>query len=399
MKRKSLGLVGILLAALATVLFARYLPGAGPGENGASSTNAEPRVHAVRTLPAARRVFETSVATQGNIAAKVFADVPARVFGPLDAVYVDEGDRVEAGETVLFQVDRENLERAARIAEQDLAVARHAEAEGAANLERVQADLDKATLDFERFQRLVAHQAATRETLEQVESRYRQSEAMRKHAVAVVALSRERSVQAEIALEIARKNLDDSAVTAPIGGVVTQRMSEPGEIAEPGKPVLRIEDTGALEVSAFLPAAHYAAIVPGTSTLRVAVGVIDAGEHPVSYKSPTIDPALRTFEVRCVLSPPPEGVAPGAMAQVAAPLAHEEAIGVPRDAIQTRGGQPVVFVVDGNRARQVTVTPGTTSDGWVAVSGGALAEGTPVVVAGQDMLDDGDAVSVAEGGG
>jgi multidrug efflux pump subunit AcrA (membrane-fusion protein) len=133
--------------------------------------------------------------------------------------------------------------------------------------------------------------------------------------------------------------------------------------------------------------------------LRVAVGVIDAGEHPVSYKSPTIDPALRTFEVRCALSPPPEGVAPGAMAQVAAPLAREEAIGVPRDAIQTRGGQPVVFVVDGDLARQVAVTPGTTSDGWIAVSGGALAEGAPVVVAGQDMLDDGDAVSVAEGNG
>ena len=65
--------------------------------------------------------------------------VSARVSGVLDAIYVDEGDPVEAGKTRLFQTDSLNLKRSEEVAEQQLSVAEHSLKERLANLDQVQA--------------------------------------------------------------------------------------------------------------------------------------------------------------------------------------------------------------------------------------------------------------------
>lgn len=392
-----------LLVAVLTVLFGaygmRWISANGDIAIAAAqpSSGAEEGVP-VQTTPVTRRIFERAVVVQGNVTSKRFADVSSRVFGPLDAVYVDEGDRVEESVTLLFRVDSENLQRAMQLASQDVALAELSEQETAANLERVEADLEKATIDFERFQRLLASQAATRDAVEQQESRFKQISAQRKHAAAVVDLSRERTRQASTALAIAERNLSDSAVLAPISGVVTRRLAEPGENAEPGKPVIRIEDTATLEVAAHLPAEHYAAVQPGATAMRLSVAGVAAGSPLVSYKSPTIDPRLRTFEVRCLIEEPGAGIAPGAMAHIEVPLEHTEGLGVPEESVQLRGGQPVVFIADGGHARMVPVETGLSSDGWIAVTSPSLLEGVAVVSTGQDLLGDGDPLDVKEGG-
>jgi multidrug efflux pump subunit AcrA (membrane-fusion protein) len=54
----------------------------------------------------------------------------------------------------------------------------------------------------------------------------------------------------------------------------------------------------------------------------------------------------------------------------------------------------VVFVRDGGRARLVKVSTGLETDGWVEITGGDLARGAEVVTAGNDLLRDGDPVTV-----
>jgi RND family efflux transporter MFP subunit len=341
-----------------------------------------------------RRNFEQAVMTQGNVQAKNVAMVSPRIPGTLEKIFVDEGDHVVATQTKLFQTDAVKLEQNVTIREHDLAVVLCAEKQAKASLEKVTADFEKAELDFKRYERLLAKDATTQDIFEQQQSNYKQLAANVKVSQAQVELVAEQVRQAEAALAIALKDLADSTVVAPINGVISMRMAEPGETGSPGVPVFRIEDTNLVEVSAFLPAAIYPSVEAGRTLMRIQVAGIDLGDRMISYKSPTIQPKLRTFEVKCLLQNPPEGVAPGAMADIAVILTSREGLGIPTVSVQQRGGQSVVFVVEGNSAVQKNVQTGLENDGWTELLDDNVTESMQVVSMGQDMLDDGAAVSI-----
>lgn len=135
-------------------------------------------------------------------------------------------------------------------------------------------------------------------------------------------------------------------MVSTITGTVSRRVLEPGEMADSGTPVMRIEDTSVLEVSAFLPAQFYAAIEPGV------------------------------------------------IADIEVLLEHARGYGVPRNAVQERGGRPVIFIVEGGTARMQPVETGLETNGRIEVRGADLRPGMPVVTMGQFMLNDGAAVSM-----
>jgi len=345
-----------------------------------------------------RRTFEQVIVTQGNVEANNVAMVSPRIPGTLEKFFVDEGDKVIAGQTRLFETDSVKLQQNLTISEHDLAVARCAERQAQANLEKVSADFDKAELDFKRFERLLEKKAATQDVFEQQQSRYRQIAAAKKLAEAQVELAAEQVRQAEAALAIAQKDMADTTVFAPISGRISLRMAEPGEMGEPGRPILRIEDSSLVEVSVFLPAVYYPAVVSGQTQMKVNVSGIDLGLQTISYKSPTIDARMRTFEVKCLLKDPPDGIAPGAMARTVGVLESREGLGVPSAAIKQRGGQNVVFVVTDNVSHQVTVRPGIENEGWIEIREGELDEQSDVVTMGQYMIEEGTKVTVQEEG-
>jgi len=322
--------------------------------------------------------------------------VSPRVPGTIETIFVDEGDAVVAGQTKLFQIDAVNLEQQVQIKQHATVVAECSRREAAANLERVAVDLRKAELDYQRFERLRDKQAVTADAFEQQESRYHQLQAACRLAEAQVELAAAKEAQSQAELAIARKDLADAVVYAPIDGKVSARLQEPGEMGSPGHPVVRIDDTSVVEAAAFLPAEYYAAVVPGQTAMRIQASGVDVGRHVITYKSPTIDPKLRTFEVKCVLSDPPEGVTSGAMVQIVVTLESRRGVGVPSPAIQQRGGRAVVFVIENAVARQVPVTTGIETDGWTEIREGDLKEGAWVVTMGQYMMEAGMAVSVQQ---
>jgi RND family efflux transporter MFP subunit len=345
-----------------------------------------------------RRTFERVIVTQGNVEAKNISMVSPRIPGTIEKFFVDEGDSVIAGQTKLFQTDSVKLEQNVAINEHDLAVARCAQQQAQANLEKVSVDFEKAELDFKRFERLLQKEATTQDAYEQQRAGYKQLMASRKVAQAQVELAAERARQAEAALAIATKDLADTTVSAPISGKVTIRMAEPGEMGAPGQPVLRIEDANLVEVSAFLPADAYPVIKAGQTKMRIQVSGIDLGLRTISYRSPSINAKLRTFEVKCLLKNPPDGIAPGAMAMITVVLDSREGLGIPSVAIQQRSGQNVVFAVKDDIAHQVTVESGIEMDGWTEISGGQVNEETAVVTLGQYMIEEGTRVVVQKEG-
>lgn len=383
-------IVIVVLAAVAGVLCGQAT--AEPSSQGAKTTASVQTP--VMVTPAAMRQFERTLVVQGNVQTKEFAMVSPRIGGTLEAIYVDEGDAVVAGRTKLFQTDAVSLERNVQIKQHATTVAECSRREAIAGLDKIDADLYKAELDFNRFKRLYDQNTVTADAFEQQQSRYRQLQAARNLAEAQVDLATAKENQSKAELAIAQKELADATAYAPISGKISQRLREPGEMGSPGQPVLRIDDTSVLEVAASLPAQNYGEVAPGQTPMRVQVSGIDLGSQVITYKSPTIHPKLRTFEVKCLLKNPPAGVAPGAMAQIAVVIETRQGLGVPSSAIQNRSSGTVVFVVRDGAARQETVATGIEAAGWTEVRQGQVKADEQVVTLGQNMLNDGAAVQI-----
>jgi HlyD family secretion protein len=348
---------------------------------------------AIRVQPAAARTFERRLTVQGTLEAKFTAQVAARADGNLDAIWVDEGDVVAAGETALFQIDPVQRENALTIARQALAVAKASLAVAEAAARKTAAEGRKAALDFGRYERLHQESKVSLGEFESADVVRAQAEAGIAVAEAQVDLAKRQVRQAEASLAIAEKNLGDTKVIAPISGVVSTRHTEPGEQISVGKVVLRIEDLSTVEAAAYLPAQYYPEVTPGQTTFRLGIHGREAGAHAVTFRSPTINPVLRTFEIKGRVDSADGLAVPGSMADLTLVFESRESLGVPGAAVLVRGGRPLVFVARNGRALARPVETGLQNDGWTEIRSG-LEPGEHVVIEGQTQLHDGMPVDV-----
>jgi RND family efflux transporter MFP subunit len=342
--------------------------------------------------------FEELIETSGNVEAKNYALVSARITGTIDEVYVREGDHVIWGETRLFQTDKIKVTQDVEIARQAVSVAESGLRARNATVARVEADFEKAQIDYERYKRLYEDdKAVTQNAFESQESRFKQLRAALDEAKAAADLAQSQLEQAQSSLIIKSKDLADSLVIAPISGYISVRYKEPGEMAGSGTPVVRIDDTSVLEISAYLPAEYYTRVSTGATKMDVIIDGIDIGELPLSYRSPTIDNRLRNFEIKAVIKDPPGGITSGAMAKIRVVMERHDAIGVPRQSVIPKAEGTVIFLADQGRAKMEKIRKGLETDGWVEIKSGSIKEGQSVISMGQDRLKDGDAISITKG--
>lgn len=183
--------------------------------------------------------------------------------GRIDAIDVDVGDRVTAGQ-VLARLDTRALD--AQIAAADAQTAETA----------AQTALAAETED--RQAQLLERGHISRQRYDEVRTSTRAARARQNAAAA----------QAD-ALRVQR---DLSVVTAPFDGVVTARHADEGAIAQPGQPLLEIVEADALEIRVGLPQRVAAGLQPGASHRFV----IDGAPVDAVFRSSTgvVDRQTRT---------------------------------------------------------------------------------------------------------
>lgn len=378
---------------------------AEPSQNGASErtnpaggsgTPAAPAdaVPVVLT-PAKEMIFEERLIIAGSVLAKRYALVSARIPGTLDQIFVEEGDYVEAGKTKLFQTDSVKLAQAVAIAQEQLRVADCAVREKEALLEKTLVAQQQALTDLARYRDLNARNAVATQVVEHQQAQCRQLEADVRHVQTLIDLAKAQLEQARLNVKVAEKDYADSLVVAPISGRVSLRLKEPGESAGSGTPVLRIDDLTLIEISVFAPAEYYDRIEVGKSKMRVTVGRTEVGELTVTYKSPTVEPKLRTFQVKCLLENPPADVVPGRLAQTTLLLQSRRGVGVPIAAVVQRENHQMVFSAKDGKAAATAVPLGMQTDGWWEVLSG-IEPGTPIISMGQTLVSDGTPIRVIE---
>ncbi len=183
-----------------------------------NNAGAEQAVLSVETVMPSQNDIGSTLSADGTISAKDTANVSAKVNGvAIEQVLVEEGQRVKAGQ-VLAVFDTDAVQQQILQAEADVAEA--------------EATLTNAKADAARVLPLIDIDAIS----QQEADRYRTSE-LRAHAALQASKAR---------LNNQRLSLNNATVTAPVSGIISEKMIEVGMVAG-GEPLFTIIKDGILE--------------------------------------------------------------------------------------------------------------------------------------------------------
>ncbi len=379
---------------LSIVACVALLTGCGKKEVATEARTLADNVLNIRTQVAEKRVFERRMTVQGSLASDESAMVASRIDGNLDAVFVDLGDVVKKGETKLFAIDPIALESRVLIAESNVNTAKAQQRVAEATARRAAAEQKKAVLDFDRYDRLHKDARVSDNEYEQIAIQRESVDAAVAIAEANIELYTQQVAQFEAALAIAKRNLSDATIVAPIDGIVGGRFMEPGEQAKSGTHIIRINGVQKIKASAYLPASYYEDVVTDKTEFRLFVDKIDRGLFKVVTKSPDVEMRLRTFEFRGMVEGQSWAI-PGKMADFEVVFESHEGVAVPDEAILVRQAGSIVFVENEGVVREVVITTGLRNAGFSEVLEGLIG-GEHIVVEGQSQLYDGRKVAVVK---
>jgi len=332
----------------------------------------------------------------GYVTAEREATVSAQIQGELSQVYVQEGEHVHRGQ-VLARLDDSTQRAVLEQAGAQLAAAR-------AQLRQYQVQLAQARRDLARDAALIGQHLVSEQALETAQTQVA--------ALAAQVLTQRRAVAvASAGVQAARVQEDYTVVRAPFSGVVIDKAAQMGETISPffggggftQTGIATIVDMSSLEVDVDVNEAYIHRVQPG----QQAVAVLDAypdwriAAHVIAIV-PTADKSKATVKVRVAfqkLDPrilPDMGVRVSFLKERSAAAGGEAmpagTVWVPASAVVQRAGRAVVFVVEGDRAHERPITPGTVQGDLRAVQG--IATGTAVVQSPPERLRDGARIAV-----
>ena len=206
-----------------------------------------------------------------------------------------------------------------------------------------------------------------------------------------------RTAEAESALESARAAGDQASatesfttITAPFDGIITEKLVEPGNMASPATPLLRLESARGFRLEVRLDESRLAGVRNG-DRVNVFLGSGNAQVTGiVDEVSRTVDADTRAFLVKIALPDMP-GLRSGQFGKARFRGETRRALIVPPSAIVRRGQLTSVFVVDNGRARvrlvdlnESEVVAGLTGSEVVILSPApGLTDGRTVIAGGK----------------
>ncbi len=292
--------------------------------------------------------------------------VSSRVMGPVVAVRVQAGDRVRKGQA-LIEILPQTID------------GQVAQAQGAKA--QAEAALALAQKNYTRFENLHKQDAASDLELDMARMQFEQ-------ATGAVA-------QADGAVQSASSVAAEAIVKAPFPARVVDKLIEVGDLAAPGRPLVRLESLSGRKVWLTIREADIERITRGQElTLRFDTRS-DLGDvsGTVDEIISAADPATHTFTVKVTLGnlDVPSGIA----ARALLPGDETSRLAVPASAVFVRGGLELVVVrnQDGT-ARTRAVTTGSMIDGDRIEILSGLSEDDQIVVDAPGPVADGTPVEV-----
>lgn len=198
--------------------------------------------------------------------------------------------------------------------------------------------------------------------------------------------------QAKSQLEVAKKNLADCRLVAPVSGIVGKRLVGAGETAMPSQAVVSILDISTVKVKVAIPEAEISGISANTSsTIKVEAvnGTFSGGKIEKGVQA---DAVTHTYDIRINVANGERKLLPGMVASVlfaATQSQHTGQLAVPVTAVQRKAdGSLFVWTISGDStAHRTAVTTGETAGNRIIITDG-ISDGNRIVTEGYQKLSE-----------
>ena len=359
--------VVLLIAGVLRALSTRKAQQAAVAELATQRTQTVVELGAGDVVQVKTRELARGLPISGALKAVNTAVVKARVSGELQGLTVREGDSVKAGQ-VIARIDSTEYQARLRQAQQQAQAA--------------SAQVDIARRLFDNNQSLVAQGFISKTALES--------------SMASLASAEATYRAAQAGAEVAAKAMNDTVLRAPLSGLISQRLAQPGErMAIEGR-IVEIVDLTQLELEATLGAGESLDVRVGQSALLQ----IEGTAKPVNAKVVRVNPIAmagsRAVLVYLAIDAAP-GLRQGLFAQGTLGTDRLQSLAVPLNAVRTDKPQPYVQLVSNNLVLHQTVAIGTRGevDGQTMVAIKGVPEDATILSGAVGTLRDGTTVKLA----
>lgn len=342
----------------------------------------------------------------GTVRSKTTSTISPKVTGHIMAIYVNEGDQVTTGQLLIQIDDRDAAARLSK-AQAGLDEARNALEEArraiqAAESAKAAAEAQRtlATSTYQRYKELLERNSVSQQEFDETNAKYKAAVADAERADEFLQSVKAKRRQAAAKIEQAKAGVIDAQVylaytklPSPIAGLVTTKHADIGNLAQPGTPLLTVEDNRHYRLEATVQESQANRIQLGH---EVPVTITALGDAKLLGKVaeivPTADPASRSSIVKLDLPSHPS-VRSGMFGKAEFPVGQKQGITVPLSAIIQRGQLTGVFVVDqADTARLRLVKTGKQYGNRVEVLSG-LNQGETVVSENVEHVREGNRIS------
>jgi membrane fusion protein (multidrug efflux system) len=273
--------------------------------------------------------FKHYVKLRGKAKTDNNVSVSPKRSGRINRIYCEEGDQVKQGEK-LVQLDRETIQR---------------------NIDQIKTNLAHARNLYKRQKNLWEQEIGS-------EVKY------------LNAKNRVENLEKE--LSTAKSRLANTSITAPINGKVDAIFMNPGEMASPASPLLRIVNLRKMKVVAS-PAERYLDDIRPNDSVKISFPKLGIKRtRPVSHVSSFIDPDTRTFEVNIKIQNKQGLIRPNVLATIRfSDYTNQDCVIIPTKLLQSSNGENYLFTAKNKngkyRAHKTPIKTGRSYQGMTEI--------------------------------
>jgi RND family efflux transporter MFP subunit len=399
---RSFPALALLCAALLAVSGVACGKDSTPARAAGGAKVQEPRP--VRVAAATVGRLPRTVTVTGTLAADEEVVAGFKVAGRVSEIAVDLGSPVRKGQLLArldptdFRIRVEQAEAALRQVRAGLGLPRDGSGESVdpektALVREARAVLEEARLSRDRMAQLGEKNLIARSEVDASLSRLLVAESRYQAALEEIRNRQELLAERSSGLALARQQLADAVLSAPIDGAVRERRASVGEYLAAGAPVFSLVRTHPLRLRVAVTEREAPSVRVGQAVRVRLEGdpAVHAGR--VARLSPSIQEQNRTLVVEAEVANRDGRLRPGSFARAEIVVeADRTAVTVPAGTVVTFAGLEKVFVVKEGKAVEkrirtgrrsgdrVEILEGVAAGELVVVDPGSLVGGTPVTV-------------------
>lgn len=356
-------------------------------QNQPGATNA---TRQVKTARVEETPFGETVTANGTLAAFDQSTASAKVAGRLGSISVDLGSVVHRGQ-VVAQLEPNEYKLRVQQSEAALGQARarlglspegtddKVSAEQTGTVRQARAQLDEARLNRDRAVRLVEQGVVAKADFDAADATFKVAQSRYQDAIEEIRNRQALLAQRRSELAMARQQLADTAVFAPIDGIVQLKRASVGEYLAAGAPVVDIVRMNPLRLRAEVPERDAGTVRFGQN-VRVSIeGDTKIYLGQIKRLSPVIAAQNRMLLVEADVQND-GNLRPGSFAKAEIVTNDAKmAVTVPTNAIVTFAGIEKVIVVQNGKALEKPITTGRRNGEWTEILAG-VSVGDQVIV-------------------